>query len=139
MIKFKYNELTPSYREYHFNHHHYKRNLFNPIGIENLPEGEYFVRGKVKDSGCIYIYRNNEWILIQSYNKDNGHRMMSCLRYNLLPQLSEKEWNNVLKIPLKALNKQWRFYVSCYLCKKELQESSLRSRLQLHKYLKDIK
>ncbi len=80
----------------------------NPLPHNNLPDGEYMIRGNKKSHRTKYWVVNNNWFLVNSSTKDNGHFYCDANVYQLFPNKSQKEWENLKKIPFKCLSKYWQ-------------------------------
>lgn len=92
MIKFKFINRDFNYRE---NFDCYIK-VDNPIGVKDLPAGEYMIRGNKKSYRKEYFHIGNDvWYLVDDVKKDNGHYMYDSERYMLFPNLSEKEWGKI--------------------------------------------
>jgi hypothetical protein len=80
----------------------------NPTKYNNLPNGEYHIRGNKKNHAKYYWVLDNIWYLTETKTKDNGHHLCEAGTYQMFPPLSEKEWEYINKIPRKMLTKNWR-------------------------------
>jgi len=94
----------------------------NPIGYDNLPEGEYLIRGNKKSHAKKYWHCFDVWYLIENRTVDNGHFICDCTEYKLYPQMSEKQWDVLSHVPYKCLSPVWRRYLSGYQFGMELRE-----------------
>lgn len=80
----------------------------NPIGILNLPIGEYMIRGNKKGQRKEYFHFGNEiWYLISDVEIDNGHYTIDSCLYKLYPELPEKEWDKIRSC-YKYLTPLWK-------------------------------
>lgn len=86
----------------------------NPIGLDNLPDGEYMVRGDKKGQRKEYWHLNNGWFLVANVLRDNGHYYCDSTKYLLFPSLPEKDWEHVEKVGWKRLNKEWQRHLQAY-------------------------
>jgi len=115
MIKFKF--LHFSLPEEYIDlgeYNEYYKEVDNPIGIQNLPNGEYMIRGNKKGHRKEYYHINNTWFLVSDVTKDNGHNICDATRYMLFPSLPEKQWNAISKAGWRRLNKTWQRYLFAY-------------------------
>lgn len=84
----------------------------NPIGVLNLPIGEYMIRGNKKGQRKEYFHFGNEvWYLISDVKVDNGHYMCDSYLYKLYPELPEKEWDKIRSC-YKYLTPLWRRHLA---------------------------
>ena len=80
----------------------------NPIGVSNLPTGEYMIRGNKKSHRKKYYHIGNEvWYLVEDVIRDNGHYSCDAREYQLFPQFSEKEWDKISSC-YKYLTSLWK-------------------------------
>jgi hypothetical protein len=111
-----------------------------PLPFENLPNGEYMIRGDKKSYRKEYFNSNGIWFLVENVTKDNGHYMCDAAEYLLFPQLSEKEWALLNKVPYKTLNKVWQRNLcgyNTYMGWKKLREDTKKSFLSFYRELKE--
>lgn len=76
-----------------------------PVNYD-VPDGEYLVRGNTKGFGKTYLVVDNKWFLASKTNQ--RCLLIESGTFNLFPNLSEKEWELMNKIPKKRLNKYWQ-------------------------------
>lgn len=107
----------------------------NPTKWNNLPDGEYLIRGDKKDHSIEYYVKDNIWYLVDNKTKDNGHYMCAASTYQLYPNLSEKEWA-ILSHPLvwNKLNKYWQRAVYGYKFSMELRNMTRDIKKSMLKY-----
>ena len=132
--KIKFKSFTANYD--HIELMHDFKKIANPTSYKNLPDGEYLIRGDKKGHSKKYWVKDNIWYLTENKTKDNGHYFCDAATYTLFPQLSEKEWELMNKIPYKRLSKYWqraRFGYNFYM---ELRASRRRTRKELIKFYK---
>ena len=110
--------------------------VVNPTSYKNLPDGEYLIRGNKKDHSKTYWVVDSIWYLIEDKVKDNGHYCCNASKYLLFPQLSEKEWEVMNKIPYKRLTKYWRRARYGYNFYMELRQLRRNRRKALNRLLK---
>jgi len=81
----------------------------NPTPYDNLPDGEYTIRGNKQYHKKEYWKNNNIWYFIHSDTFDNGQYWCDAEKFLLFPNLSEKEWD-VLNNPIikNKLTKYWK-------------------------------
>lgn len=80
----------------------------NPIGVLNLPIGEYMIRGNKKGQRKEYFHFGNEiWYLFSNIEVDNGYYLCDSYKYKLYPELPEKEWNKIRSC-YKYLTPLWK-------------------------------
>ncbi len=79
----------------------------NPTIWNNLPDGEYLIRGNKKDHSTEYWVKDNIWYLVSITTKDNGHYYCNAGIYQLFPILPEKEWEQLNKVASK-LSSYWK-------------------------------
>ena len=82
----------------------------NPtIYSSNLPNGEYLIRGDKKNHSKEYYHYNGKWWLIRETTEDKDKRnyYFDAFRFNLYPNLSEKEWELLNKCKNK-LSPYWK-------------------------------
>lgn len=99
-----------------------------------ISDGEYLIRGNKKDHAKYYFVKSNIWYLHSIKEKDNGHYMCEAATFRLFPNLSEKEWNLMNKIPYKRLTKYWqraRYGYNFYMELRELKRNMRRQRIKL--------
>jgi len=84
-----------------------------PLDYNNLPDGEYLIRGEEKYHRNIYIKYKNKWYLTEKNTKQD-YKIVDLVKYDLLPRISEKQWNEIKHIPYKCLNKDWKDYRLAY-------------------------
>jgi len=106
----------------------------NPLPYNNLPNGEYQIRGNKKNHAKYYYVKDNHWFLTEDKIKDNGHYMTESATYQLFKPLSDKEYLNLKKC-YKFLNKHWRRNVLGYFFWKELRETKRNSRFVRYKII----
>lgn len=81
----------------------------NPTPYNNLPDGEYIVRGNKQFHRKEYWKNHNTWYFINEYTYDNGHYMCDAEKYLLFPNLSENEWDALNNPIIKnKLTKYWK-------------------------------
>ena len=64
----------------------------NPINYNNLPNGEYMIRGNKKGMRKNYWVKDNIWYLTSNVKKDNGHFMTDSTTYMLFPIIKHSEY-----------------------------------------------
>jgi hypothetical protein len=79
----------------------------NPTKWNNLPNGEYLIRGDKKEHSVEYWVKDNIWYLVSTTTKDNGHYYCNAAKYQLFPNLPEKEWETLNKVWSK-LSPYWK-------------------------------
>lgn len=114
------------------------KKVINPLPYYNLPDGEYLIRGSIKEHRKIYWKYKDNWYLIEDVRKDNGHYYCDSTTYMLFPILSEKEWINIRNVGWKRLNKVWQRHLFGYIHWKELHELKFETRLSIHKFHKEF-
>lgn len=111
-----------------------------PLPFDNLPNGEYVIRGDKKSHRKKYFNANGVWFLVEDVKKDNGHFMCDAATYLLFPQLSEKEWTLLNNVPYKTLNKVWQRNLcgyNCFMDWKKLRENTKKSFLSFFREIKE--
>lgn len=111
--------MEKQYKKFKFRDLKFRRNaelkafqiVNNPIGADNLPEGEYLIRGNQKFHRAIYLHIKNKWYLYEFSTKDNGYYVCDVATYQLFPNLSEKEWDKIRECN-KYLSPLWKRYLS---------------------------
>jgi hypothetical protein len=79
----------------------------NPTEFNNLPDGEYLIRGDKKNHSKEYWVKDNIWYLVSVTTIDNGHYYCNAGTYQLFPNLPEKEWDLLNKVVTK-LSPYWK-------------------------------
>ena len=79
----------------------------NPTEFNNLPDGEYLIRGDKKNYSKEYWVKDNIWYLVSVTTIDNGHYYCNAGTYQLFPNLPEKEWDLLNKVVTK-LSPYWK-------------------------------
>ena len=113
------------------------KRVVNPLPYQNLPDGEYLIRGNKKEHRTEYWKYHNIWYLVHESKKDNGHYVTDCTRYMLFPILSDREWDTIRKVGWKRLTKLWRRYLSGYIHWKELTKLEFETKLSMRKFDKN--
>jgi hypothetical protein len=121
-IKFKYYQGNVHLWENEDLKEDFGKNVESPLPYKKMPNGVYLIRGNEKSHRKEYWVLNNKWYLVSDVKKDNGHYLCDSATFNLFPQLSEKEWNNILKIPNKCFNKLWQRHIYGYWHWKNMRE-----------------
>jgi hypothetical protein len=132
--KIKFINFNVNYDHIELNHDF--KNVENPTPYKNLPDGEYLIRGDKKDYSKKYWVKDNIWYLIEDKIKDNGHYLCNAAIYTLFPQLSEKEWEIMNKIPYKRLSKYWqraRYGYNFYMKLREISRDARKGYIQILK------
>jgi len=93
----------------------------NPLPYDNLPNGEYQIRGNKKDHAKYYWVKDNKWFLTEDKIKDNGHFQCEAGTYQMFPSLPDKKYKELRK-NYKYLSHVWQRYVYGYFHWKELRE-----------------
>ena len=83
----------------------------NPSPYNNLPDGEYLIRGNKKSYSKEYWVKGNIWYLVNEQTYDNGRYICDAAKYELFPSLSEKQWQILYSVPYKCLSKTWQRYL----------------------------
>ena len=73
----------------------------NPTVYDNLPNGEYLIRGNKKDHSKEYWVYENVWYQTSDTTVDNGHSYCIAGTYQMFPNLSNSQW--------EVLNKTYRY------------------------------
>lgn len=113
MIKFKFiNNRYSNLEDLLEDCKNFSTEVENPIGVLNLPVGDYMIRGNKKGQRKEYFHFGNEvWYLISNVEEDNGHYMCDSYIYKLYPELSEKEWDKI-RSSYKYLTPLWKRHLS---------------------------
>ena len=135
-IKFKYYQGTCQFYAKNNIYSGFGRKVKSPLPYKNLPTGVYLIRGNEKSHRKEYWKINNSWFLIYDVKKDNGHYLCDSTTFNLFPQLSEKEWNDILKIPNKCFNKLWQRHIYGYCHWKDMRDMGLNIKLVRYKTIR---
>lgn len=110
----------------------------NPIGVLNLPIGEYVIRGNKRGCRKVYWHLGNEqWILhdetLEGSEEIRYHYDYDANKYLLFPNLSEREWKSLYP-HYNKLNSYWKraykghaFYIM--LIKKRRETKILQNRI----------
>lgn len=130
-MKFKYLKFSRFYFDEEFDDFEL---VDNPFPYNNLPDGEYMVRGDKKHHRKEYWKFKNKWYLVDDVKKDNGHFIVDLVNYDLLPRLSEKEWDLVKRIGFEKLKPIWKYYYWAYLHRSDMK----RMRWEMKKFRKRI-
>ncbi len=109
-----------------------------PLPYNNLPDGEYMIRGNKKATRKKYWKLKGEWFLIEDVKKDNGHYSCDSTEYNLFPSLPKKEWDKIIAAGRKRLNPLWQRHLYGYLHWCELRELTRGVKKSFLKYDKEI-
>lgn len=125
-----------------FNHWTFKdlecfKTCLNPLPYDNLPDGEYLIRGPIKGHRKEYWKYNNTWYLINTVIKDNGNYYCDSTKYMLFPMLSEKEWFFIQNVGWEKLNKLWQRHLQGYLNWKAIRKLTFDMRLDFYKFEKE--
>jgi len=107
----------------------------NPLPYNNLPDGEYQIRGNKKEHSKYYWVKNNKWFLTEDKTKDNGHYMCESTTYILFPSLPEQKYQKLQDV-YDCLSPVWKRYVYGYFFWKELREMSRKNHYRIEKYKK---
>lgn len=109
----------------------------NPTPYNNLPDGEYVIRGNIQYHRNEYWKIENVWHLVTTYDFDNGQYMCDAAEYLLFPNLSEKEWE-ILNHPIAhgKLSKYWNRALYGRNFWMELRQLSRDSKLNYNKFAK---
>lgn len=107
----------------------------DPVINYEVSDGEYLIRGSKKDHAKYYFVRSNTWYLHSTKEVDNGHYLCDAATFRLFPNLSEKEWELMNKIPYKRLTKYWRRAIYGYNFYMELRELRRNMRIKRIKIL----
>jgi len=108
----------------------------NPLPYQNLPDGEYMIRGSLKGHRKEYWKYEDQWYLISDVKEDNGHYYCDSRTYMLFPMLSGREWSNIEKAGWKRLNKVWQRHLWGYQNWKDMQRMIFGIKLDLYKFNK---
>ena len=100
-----------------------------PLPYRNLPDGQYLIRGTEKGHRREYWKLEDRWFLIDDVKKDNGHKICDIAIYQIFPNLTEREWENISKVGWKKLKKCWAEYYIGYSYWKQFRETRRRSRM----------
>ena len=111
----------------------------NPLPYNNLPDGEYLIRGNKKSHRKYYWKFENLWFLSEDVIKDNGHYHCDATRYLLFPSLSEKEWKYIALAGWKRLTPFWQRCLHGYEFWMELNKSRKNMKLDHIQFFKDLK
>lgn len=135
-VKFKFLHKDFWEKDYPFLYKDFVK-VENPIGIPNLPRGEYMIRGNQKSHRKEYYHLGNEiWLLIEDVIKDNGHYFCDAATYELFPNLPEKEWDKIRSCA-KYLNRDWQrklsghdFWMDLRRLTREMKKDFLKDELR---------
>jgi len=107
-----YNNLEEIKKEYEF--------IPQPkeIPTSAVREGTYAIRGR---GSYQEVEHYKEFWVKKSLYKE---RIVSNAKWNLFPQLPDKEYEALNKIPRKVLNKEWALNIQSYLLWKELRKTT---------------
>lgn len=128
--KIKYSELMP-YLKHKDLLEDFKIAL-NPTPYDNLPNGEYLIRGNKKSHSKEYWVFENVWYLVATTIKDNGHWYCISAKYNLFPMLPLKEYEELTK-HVNRLSELWQRNVYGFNCWLDLRSSSRDISLNFYK------
>lgn len=95
----------------------------NPLPYKNLPDGEYVIRGTQKNHRTEYWKFKNIWYLVRNITTDDGYKSVDCVKYKLIPNLRECDWENMKNVGLKKLKPIWQLYYQAYLHELELKKT----------------
>lgn len=109
----------------------------NPLPYENLPDGEYLIRGNQKEHRKEYWKDGDAWYLVDVVEKDNGHYICDSSAYMLFPSLPEKEWKRILAIPYKRFSPVWQRHIFGYKHWLELRRIKRDSGLMYRQFIKN--
>lgn len=110
------------------------KRIANPLPYNNLPDGEYIIRGSRKGQRKVYWKNKDIWYFVEDVKKDNGHYYTDSTRYMLFPMLSEKEWNTIQSVGWKKLNLNWQRHLYGYFHWKELLKLRFETKLSMYKW-----
>jgi len=82
----------------------------NPLPYENLPNGEYLIRGNKKSHSKEYWMFENVWYLVATTTEDNGHYLVISSTYHLFPSLPTSEYEELSK-HINRLSELWQRHV----------------------------
>lgn len=136
MIKFKFQNKN-SVCEFDEDDLYFHQITDSPLPYNNLPEGEYMIRGNKKGQRKKYHKVKDKWYLIENVIKDNGHYYSDSSTYMLFPILSEKEWDNIKKVDWKRLNKLWQRHYFGYTNWKYILNLIKEMKLDMYKFDKN--
>ena len=114
----------------------YFQEVDSPLPYNNLPDGEYLIRGNKREHRKKYWKVDNRWFLTEDVVKDNGHYYCDSTIYGLFPMLPHREYVKLKEVGFKRLNKTWQRHVHGYFHWLELREITLgirKSRLAFDK------
>lgn len=109
----------------------------NPLPYQNLPDGEYLIRGNVREHRTEYWKEGEVWYLVSEVTRDNGHYLCDSSTYMLFPSLPEKEWKRILAIPYKRFSKVWQRHIFGYKHWLELRRIKRDSGLMYMQFTKN--
>ena len=79
----------------------------NPTPYNNLPNGKYLIRGNSKGKNVEYWVVDNLWHIFDT-------DIDSCVvSYNIVPNLSKKEWKDLGK-HYDKLSRRWKEFIQAY-------------------------
>lgn len=97
------------------------------------------IRGNKKGTRKVYIHAFGNWYLIDDVKKDNGHYLCDAEHYQLYPNLSHKEWEELNSgIDRKYLTKYIKRALFGYYFHLELRNNRNESKKRYNKILKGI-
>ena len=101
----------------------------NPTLYKTLPDGKYLIRGDIKGKNIEYWVINNVWYVFDT-------DIDSCvISYNIVPNLSKKEWEDLGK-HYNKLSNRWKEFVRAYELSVWCNEITRRTKLVRYKTIK---
>ena len=110
-MKFKYISFETLFEEWELEHF---KIVDCPLPYNDLPDGEYLIRGNKRSHRKKYWKFKDKWYLVNDVTKDNGHYDCDSAEYMLFPMLSEKEWQKIKGVPYKVLSPLWKRHIAGY-------------------------
>lgn len=112
----------------------------NPLHGTKVPDGRYLIRGDTKNHSKSYYVLGDIWYLSsEDTEADNCKAIINASVFKLFPNLSEKEWAFMNKIPRKRLNKYWKIAIAGYNFHMRCKERKRSMRMKLIKIKKNAK
>lgn len=109
-------------------------NSRNPTKYENLPDGDYYIRGEVKGSTKRYVVIQGRWYFTKDSQYIIKYRDYFMAKFLLFPNLPEKEYEILFKM-YNRLSKEWKLNCDA----KRVWLKSRVNKRSFTKWLREIK